>query len=74
MILIQQLVDQTGFHPQLVHAQTQIQESMLMEIIVRATIQALAPIVCVMQMMTKVALHTLIAVLVAEDQNQRFAP
>ena len=74
MIQIQQLVDQTGFHPQLVHAQTQIQEPMLMEIIVRATIQALAQIVCVMQMMTKVALHTLIAVLVAEDQNQRFVP
>ena len=74
MIQIQQLVDQTGFHPQLVHAQTQIQESMPMEIIVRATIQALAQIVCVMQTMTQVALHILLAVPVVEDQNQRYAP
>jgi hypothetical protein len=74
MILIQQLVDQTGFHPQSAHVQTQIQELMPMEIIVRATIQALVPIVCVMRVMTQVALHMLIAVPVAEDQNQRFAP
>ena len=74
MILIQQLVDQTGFHPQLVHAQTQIQELMLMEIIVRATIQVLAQIVYVMPVMTQVALHILIAVPVVEDQNQRFVP
>ena len=74
MILIQQLVDQTGFHPQSAHAQTQTQELMPMEMIVRTTIQALAQIVCVMQMMTQVALHILLAVPVAEDQSQRFAP
>jgi hypothetical protein len=67
-------VDQTGFRPQLVHAQTQIQELMLIQIIVRTTIQVLAQIVYVMPAMTRAALHILIAVLVVEDQNQRFVP
>ena len=45
-----------------------------MEIPALVTTQVLARIVCAMLMMTKAALHTLIAVLVEEDQKQRFAP
>ena len=74
MILTRQLVDQTGSHPQSVHAQTLTQELMPMEIPALVTTQVLAQIVCAMLMMTKAALHTLIAVLVEEDQKQRFAP
>ena len=43
-----------------------------MEMIVQTMIQAPAQTVYVMPMMTKVALHILIAVLVEEDQSQRF--